>query len=556
MNIKQELSDLIYAALGRLTAETGLEIALPAFNIDSPDDANNGDFSSNVALISAKVFRKPPRVIAEGIAKYLILDGSAFDRVEVAGAGFLNFFCGNAYYADTVRKVLSERENYGRTDYGNGKTILVEFVSANPTGPMHIGNARGGAIGDCLASVLDFAGFGVEREFYVNDAGNQINKFGVSLEARYRQLKGEDIEITEDMYKGVDITDLAQAFIDSGEQADGDTLQQKLVAFGLPKNIVTLEYDLLKYRIEYDNWFRESTLHANNAAENVITKLIANGQTYEKDGAIWLKAKVLGADEDVVLKRANGIVTYIVPDIAYHYDKLVTRKFDIAVDILGADHHAYVARIKAALTAIGIENIERRLKIIIMQMVRLVRHGEDGEKEIVKLSKRSGKAITLSSLLDDIPIDAARFFFNLRDAGTHLEFDLDLAIDESAKNPVYYVQYAHARICSVIKRSAAEGQIYDENSELNYTAHAEKELVKKIAQFPDEITQAAVEYDPSRITRYVLALAQVFHKFYDICRIKGEPTEVVQPRLALCAAAKQTIANALGLLKVTAPEKM
>ena len=484
-----------------------------------------------------------------------MLDGTLFDRIEVAGPGFINFFLKPLWFGEAVNTVISSGADYGKTDTGNGKRVLVEFVSANPTGPMHIGNARGGAIGDCLASVLEYAGYDVEREFYVNDAGNQVNKFGLSLDIRYKQLFGSTEEMPEDSYHGQDIIDHAKAFADKyGDKymnVSEEERRKALVDYALPINIQGLEDDLLKYRIKYDTWFKESSLHESGKVTEIVQMLKDKGVTYEKEGAVWFRASDFGDDQDRVLVRANGVPTYFVPDIAYHYNKLVTRGFDKAIDILGADHHGYIARMKAALTALGVD--ADKLDIVIMQMVRLVRGGET-----VKLSKRSGKAITLATLLDEIPMDAARFFFNLRDPDTHLEFDLDLAIEESSKNPVFYVQYAHARICRMLGKFAEEGVTLGavSSDKLVYTDEAELAVIRKIAALPDTVNEAAASYNPSRITRYVYELAQLFHKFYDSCKIKGEADDVVTSRLALCTAVRTVIRNLLDLLKVDAPEKM
>ncbi|MCL2108797.1 MAG: arginine--tRNA ligase, partial [Oscillospiraceae bacterium] len=426
-------------------------------------------------------------------------------------------------------------------------------VSANPTGPMHIGNARGGALGDSLASVMERAGYYVEREFYINDAGNQVNKLGLSLDIRYRQELGEELEMPEDSYHGEDIIEHAKNYIalhgDKLLQIPEEDRRTELANYALPINIKKLEDDLLKYRIEYNTWFKESKLHEQNAPLKIVELLKEKGHTYEMDGAIWLKSSEFGDEKDRVLIRSNGVPTYLVPDIAYHYNKLVERNFDIAIDILGADHHGYIPRMNAALAALGIET--SRLKIIIMQMVRLTSAGET-----IKLSKRSGKAITLATLLDEVPLDAARFFFNLRESNTHIEFDLDLAIEESNKNPVYYVQYAHARICSIIRRLADENITCTFPQNLTFTEKAEHELIKKAASLPSEVIQSADELNPARITRYVLELAQLFSKFYEACRIKGEDEAVLQSRLTLCHAVKSVLSNALDLLKVDAPEKM
>lgn len=576
---KQQVKETVMNALGRLVAEGKIEaVPLPAFNVERPADVSHGDFSCNAAMASAKALRNNPRAIGQMIADAAVLDGTVFEKIEVAGPGFLNFFISPLWFNETVGEVISSGSDYGKTELGKGKRVLVEFVSANPTGPMHIGNARGGALGDSLSSVLQFAGYEVEREFYVNDAGNQIEKFGKSLSIRYMQIADgsksdviasygdddvcrkifedeENFPMPEDVYKGVDIIEHAYNFYkingDKFVNADEESRKSALVEYALPLNIDGLEKDLAKYRIVYDTWFRESSLHKSGAVKQIVDMLTEKGQTYEKDGAIWFKASDFGDDQDRVLVRANGIPTYFVPDIAYHYNKLVTRGFDKAIDILGADHHGYIARMKAALTALGVD--ASKLDIVIMQMVMLVRNGET-----VKLSKRSGKAITLSTLLDEVPIDAARFFFNLRDPNTHLEFDLELAIEESSNNPVFYVQYAHARICSILRRMEEEGTGYSNIpvSELNFNHPAELALIRHIAALPNCINEAAKDHNPSKITKYLCDLAQLFHKFYDNCKIKGEEENILQSRLSLCVATKTVFKNLLDLLKVDAPEKM
>ena len=576
---KQQVKETVMNALGRLVAEGKIEaVPLPAFNVERPADVSHGDFSCNAAMASAKALRNNPRAIGQMIADAAVLDGTVFEKIEVAGPGFLNFFISPLWFNETVGEVISSGSDYGKTELGKGKRVLVEFVSANPTGPMHIGNARGGALGDSLSSVLQFAGYEVEREFYVNDAGNQIEKFGKSLSIRYMQIADgnksdviasygdddvcrkifedeENFPMPEDVYKGVDIIEHAYNFYkingDKFVNADEESRKSALVEYALPLNIDGLEKDLAKYRIVYDTWFRESSLHKSGAVKQIVDMLTEKGQTYEKDGAIWFKASDFGDDQDRVLVRANGIPTYFVPDIAYHYNKLVTRGFDKAIDILGADHHGYIARMKAALTALGVD--ASKLDIVIMQMVMLVRNGET-----VKLSKRSGKAITLSTLLDEVPIDAARFFFNFRDPNTHLEFDLELAIEESSNNPVFYVQYAHARICSILRRMEEEGTGYSNIpvSELNFNHPAELALIRHIAALPNCINEAAKDYNPSKITKYLCDLAQLFHKFYDNCKIKGEEENILQSRLSLCVATKTVFKNLLDLLKVDAPEKM
>ncbi len=578
-----ELRELINNALGRLVAEgTAPAEPLPAFVIEIPADKSHGDFAANTAMVCARAFKMPPRKIAELIIEKIDLGGSVFERAEIAGPGFMNFFLSRKWFADTVANVLAEKDSYGRTDYGNGKRVLVEFVSANPTGPMHIGNARGGAIGDCLASVLDWAGFHAEREFYVNDAGNQIEKFGKSLSLRYmhicsekgqevlakaadteevcRLIYGEDgssddFPMPEDVYLGQDIIEHAKNYYDLHGSSLADVSEEErrkaLVDYALPINIAGLERDLKKYRIVYDNWFRESTVHAKNETKLVVDKLMEAGKAYEQDGAIWFRATDYGMDKDFVLKRSNGLYTYIVPDIAYHYDKLVTRNFDKAINVLGADHHGYVPRLKAALNALGVD--ETKLDVVLMQMVRLVRNGET-----VKLSKRSGKAITLVTLLDEIPIDAARFYFNLREANSQFEFDLDLAVEKSSQNPVFYVQYAHARICSMLRNLEAEGIAIPESADFTLlTDPREIELIRHIASLPHEIELAAKAYDPAKLTKYAIDLATLFHRFYDACSVKNAGSdELMNARILLSIAVRQTLRNVLTILKIEQPEKM
>ena len=552
-----QLREILLGSMGRLVASGAVPPEpVSDFKIEIPADKSHGDFATNAAMVCAKPFRMAPRAIAEKILEELVLEGTYFDRAEIAGPGFINFFLSPRWFAQVVNTVLEETGTYGRTDTGEGKRVLVEFVSANPTGPMHVGNARGGAIGDCLASLLGWAGYQVEREFYINDAGNQIEKFATSLEVRYLQLYRDGVELPEDAYQGMDIVEHAKAFAaENGDryvEADAKTRRDALVAYALPKNIEGLKRDLGKYRIQYDTWFRESTLHADGSVMEIVRKLRDSGYTYEQDGATWFKATEFGADKDFVLVRSNGIPTYVVPDIAYHYNKLVTRGFDKAIDVLGADHHGYVPRLKAALTALGVD--ASKLDVVLMQMVFVMRNGQ-----VAKLSKRSGKAITLVTLLEEIPIDAARFFFNLREANSHFEFDLDLAVEKSSQNPVYYVQYAHARICSLLRNLAEEGirpaELTGERMQ-QFTQPQEIELIRYIAMLPQEIDTAAKHYDPSRITKYTVELATLFHKFYDACTVKNAEPQLREARLALCAATRQALANALTMLKITCPEKM
>ncbi len=554
-----QLKNIIDGAFAAAMAQGTLPQAeIPAYVIEIPKDTSHGDFATNAAMVCAKTFRLPPRKIAEILTGCCDLTDSSFERMEIAGPGFINFFLNQCWFAQTVEDVLADGENYGRSDFGKGKRVNVEFVSANPTGPMHMGNARGGAIGDCLAAVMDFAGYEVTREFYINDAGNQIEKFANSLQVRYLQhFLGEDaVEFPEDGYHGEDIKQRVREFaaIHGGAYLHTSEEERKkaLVAYALPANVAGLKADLEKYRIQYDVWFSENSLHQSGAVKEALDKLTQLGCTYEKDGALWYKSSQFGCEKDDVLVRANGIPTYLAADIAYHYNKFAVRGFDLAIDVWGADHHGHVARMKGAMDAIGLDG--SKLDIVLMQLVRLMKDGQP-----YKMSKRTGKAITLTDLLEDIPIDAARFFFNMREPNSTLDFDLDLAVEQSSQNPVYYVQYAHARICSIIKNLASEGiqrrPVTQQECCLLATPE-ERELIRCLAQLPEEIIQAAKNYDPARVTKYVIDLATLFHKFYNVCRCKCEDECLMQARLALCAAVRQTIENVLALLKIDAPESM
>lgn len=550
-----------------------IESELPEFSIEEPADSSHGDFAVNAAMVWARALRNSPRKIAEAIVSNIDINDTYIEKLEIAGPGFINFYLKSSYYAAVVSDVLCKGEKYGCSDIGTGKKVMVEFVSANPTGPMHIGNARGGALGDTLASVLDKAGYEVTREFYVNDAGNQIQKFAGSLEARYLQLFDPEIEFPEDGYHGADIIERATEFKEiNGDKhlnCSSEERRQALVDYALPLNIAALKTDLEAYRINYDVWFRESSLYADGTLEKVIKHMKDSGLTYEKDGALWYKNAEFTAallkkqgksDADIeklelkddVLIRANGNPTYFAADIAYHYNKFHIRGFDTVINVWGADHHGHVARLKGAMDAIGESG--DKLDIVLMQLVRLVRAGE-----VVRVSKRTGKSITLKTLLDEVPVDAARFIFNSKEPSTHLEFDLDLAVEETSQNPVYYVQYAHARICSIL-RALENDNIkqrectLEELSMLN-TAE-ERMLIKHIASLTGEIESAARSYDSARITRYVYDLATLFHKFYNACRVKVDDEPLMQARLNLCIATASVIKVVLSMLKIDAPTSM
>ena len=571
---KEQIKSLIADAIVKAQQASLLPEAEPAeFYVEVPADRNNGDYSTNAAMVNARAFRLAPRRIAEIIAENAVIEGTYFEKLEIAGPGFINFFLSDKYYADILFEIGEDGENYGRSDYGKGRSVNVEFVSANPTGPMHMGNARGGALGDCLAAVLDYAGYDVKREFYVNDAGNQIDKFSLSLDVRYRQLCGEDIELPEDSYHGEDIIERAQQFRD----AHGDSYMSKsederrkaLAEFALPLNLENMRKAMEKYRIDYDLWFSELTLHNGGELKETIDILTKGGYTYEKDGALWYKNKEVQTEmllaagknqeyidklelKDDVLIRANGNPTYFAADIAYHRNKLEKRGFDKAIDVWGADHHGQDARMKGAMKAVGID--PDRLDILLMQFVRLVRDGE-----VVRMSKRTGKAITLVVLLNEVPIDAVRFLFNMREPGSLMDFDLDLAVEQTSQNPVYYCQYAHARICSIIAKLASEGRNARECTAeelMLLRAPEERELIRYLSTLGDVIIGAAKNYDPAKVTHYAVDLATHFHKFYNNCRVGVEDESLMQARLFLCICTRDTLKSILNMLKVNSPERM
>ena len=485
-NTQQQLKDIIRAAFDAAREAGEIPDSPPAeFTVEVPADTAKGDFATNAAMVNARTFRMAPQELAAILAARMDLSALPVDRCQVAGPGFINFFVTPGWYVDQVKDILEKGPDYGRSSYGGGQKVMVEFVSANPTGPMHMGNARGGAIGDVLAAALDWSGHDTIREFYVNDAGNQIEKFGKSLSARYRQLfLGEEaVEFPEDGYHGEDIRDHAKAYA----EAHGDSLmalaeeerKAALVAYALPKNIEALKRDLSTYRIDFDVWFLESQLHP-DAINAVIQKLEEKGAIYRQDGAVWYKATGFGGEKDEVLVRQNGIPTYFAADIAYHYNKFAVRGYQRVINIWGADHHGHVARLKGAMDAIGLDG--SKLDIVLMQLVRLMKDGEP-----YRMSKRSGRSITLADLIEEIPIDAARYFFNMREPGSSFDFDLDLAVKEQSDNPVYYVQYAHARICSILKNLAAEGIVPrtpgDGELELLSTPE-ERELIRRLGRLP------------------------------------------------------------------------
>ncbi len=545
-------------------------------SVDIPKDPALGDYATSFALAGAKALGQNPRALAQILVDHLELEGSYFDKVEIAGPGFLNFRLGSRWFGEVLHAIDAEGATYGSVDEGRGKKVMVEFVSANPTGPMHMGNARGGVLGDTLANVLSRAGYDTWKEFYVNDAGNQIHKFADSIHARYMQiiLGEEGFPFPEEGYHGEDIKELARAFYESHGDSYKDAPEEKwledMSKFGLKVNIPNMESDLGRYGITYDQWFYESSLHESGYVADTVALLTEKGWTYEKDGALWLNTTELlkekfiregktreQADKldlkDDVLRRQNGFYTYFAADIAYHRNKLSQRDFDTVINIWGADHHGHVARLQAALDGLGLDG-SHRLVVVLMQLVNLLQDGKP-----VRMSKRSGKAIALHDLLDEINVDAARYFFNSRHSNSPLDFDLDLAVRQDSENPVYYVQYAHARICSLLARLADEGHQVPKAEEVEaarYASPEEMALLKSLAQLPEEVRLAARDYDPSRINRYLLTVAGDFHRFYNANRILGEEPAVLNARLKLADATRSVIANCLGLLGVTAPVKM
>ena len=554
--MNQKIRELLLESYKACVAEGLLpEAELLPFDIEQPREAQNGDFSSNFAMKNVRVLRKAPQMIGNMLVEHLPACPE-IERAEVAGPGFLNFYLGGAYFTEVAKTAAALGGEYGKTDRLKGERIMVEFVSANPTGPMHMGNARGGVVGDSLGNVLSWAGAEVHKEFYVNNAGNQVALFGLSLYTRLQQLvHGEDyVEFPENGYHGDDIKVLAKTYLEAHPEAaeeSEEVVTPKLIAFGLENNIARMKSDLAKYKIHFDEWFLESTLHESGYVAETVKLLEDRGWMYEQEGAKWFKATEFGCEKDEVLVKANGFYTYYAVDIAYHRNKFEKRGFDRCIDVFGADHHGHTLRFKAAMAAIGQD--QEKLQFVLMQLVRLMKDGEP-----FRMSKRTGKSITLSDLLDEIPADAARFFFNLNRCDSAMDFDLDLALKQDNENPLYYVQYAHARICSIIRTMAELGVTYQggEVEASLYQSEEERALIRAVANFPEGIVGCAEQLETSRLTHYVMQVAGCFHSFYNACRIKGEAPAVRDARLTLCVAAKNTIANALAVMGIDAPEKM
>lgn len=550
--VKQQLKAEIVAAVQK--AQLAEENEIPMVVLETPKDKAHGDFATNIAMQLTRVAKKAPRQIAEEIVANLDKAKASIAKIDIAGPGFINFYMDNAYLREVITTVLQAGTNYGQTNYGNGKKIQVEFVSANPTGDLHLGHARGAAVGDSLCNLLAKAGYQVSREYYINDAGNQINNLALSLEARYFQALGLEKEMPADGYHGDDIIGFGKELADTyGDRFVHDSEEDRQGFFreyGLKRELEKIKDDLQQFRVKFDNWFSETSLYMNGNVEETLKVLKERGETFEEGGATWFRSTAYGDDKDRVLIKNDGTYTYLTPDIAYHKDKM-ERGFEKLINIWGADHHGYIPRMKAALQALGYD--KEQMDVQIIQMVSLFQNGEK-----VKMSKRTGKAVTLRDLMEEVGIDATRYFFAMRSADSHLDFDMDLAVSKSNENPVYYVQYAHARICSILRQGEELGLNYDESTDLSaIQSEKEYELLKKVGEFPVVVNDAADKLAPHRLTNYVFELAAALHSFYNAERvIDPEDKEKSTARLALVKAVQVTLQNALSLIGVSAPERM
>ncbi|GIN12896.1 arginine--tRNA ligase [Shouchella clausii] len=537
-----------------LQAELAIESEVPSVLLEVPKDKAHGDFATNIAMQLARIAKKAPRAIAEELVANFDREQAGIEKIEIAGPGFINFFLDNGYLRELIPQVLDEKDDYGRSEVGQGEKVLIEFVSANPTGNLHLGHARGAAVGDTIANIMEKAGYKVSREYYINDAGNQMENLAASLNARYLQALGEDKPMPEDGYHGQDIIDIAKQLVDEVGDAYRQLNEKERLAFmreyGLKKELEKIKQDLNAYRVEFDKWFSETSLYESGQVERGLQVLKDKNETYEKDGATWLRSTAYGDDKDRVLVKQDGTYTYLTPDISYHLDKF-DRGYDRLIDVLGADHHGYIPRMQAAIQALGYDS--DRFNVQIIQMVSLFQGGEK-----VKMSKRTGKAVTLRELMEEVGVDATRYFFAMRSPDTHLDFDMDLAVSKSNENPVYYIQYAHARVCSILRQGEELGVSYSANTDLSPIAsEKEYELLKAIGEFPGAVAEAATKQIPQRIANYAYDLAQALHSFYNVTRVLDiENKDLSAARLALMKATQMTIKNALALLGVEAPEKM
>jgi len=549
--VQAAIKQALYGAAvkgGLISEDQELDILL-----ETPKNKENGDYATNMAMQLTKLAKKPPRAIAEAIVANLDKTGTAIESVDIAGPGFINITINNDYLADVVKAALDQGDNFGRSTAGGMERVQVEFVSANPTGDLHLGHARGASVGDSLCNVLDFAGYKVQREYYINDAGNQINNLAKSVEARYFQALGVDKEMPEDGYHGQDIIEIGKQLADEFGDTYAKLSDEERFSFfrnyGLNVELDKLKKDLADFRVGFDNWYSETSLYANGKIDVALQKLRDNGHVYVEDGATWFRSTTFGDDKDRVLIKNDGSYTYLTPDIAYHEDK-IQRGFDKLINIWGADHHGYIPRMKAAIQALGYD--ADRLEVSVIQMVQLYK---DGEK--MKMSKRTGKAVTLRELVEEVGLDAVRYFFAMRSGDTHMDFDLDLAVSQSNENPVYYAQYAHARISSIL-RQAEEMQLSGEQADLRLLkAEKEVDLMKKLGDFPQEVATAAKLRAPHRVANYIQELAAAFHSFYNAEKVlDASNPELSSARIALITATRTTIANALKLIGVSAPERM
>ncbi|NMM55083.1 arginine--tRNA ligase [Paenibacillus aquistagni] len=547
--VKQAIEDAILKA-GLVEREQ-----LPVFVIEVPKDKTHGDLATNVAMQLTRIAKRNPRQIAEAIIENLETDSASIASAEIAGPGFINFRMKRDYLYDVIREAAERGSDYGRSSFGQGEKVQMEFVSANPTGSLHLGHARGAAVGDALCNVLDYAGYDVTREYYINDAGNQVMNLAYSIAARYKQALGQEAEMPEDGYYGEDIKGFAQELVEE----KGDSLlslpEEESVKFfrqyGLEKELAKIKRDLARFNVSFDSWFSETSLYETGEVIKALDALKERGEVYEHEGATWLNTTKYGDDKDRVLIKNDGSYTYLTPDIAYHRDKYA-RGYDKVINIWGADHHGYIPRMKAAMEALG--NDPDKLIVLIAQMVSLFQNGEK-----VKMSKRTGKAVTMEDLMDEVGVDAIRYFFTMRSMDSHLDFDMDLAISTSNENPVFYVQYAHARVCSIFRQAEEQSIVLKSFDEIDFTAlQAEHEfdLLRKMGELAEEVEVAAREFAPHRLIRYVYELASMFHSYYKAERVITEDANQTQARLALLGAVRTVLANVLRLVGVSAPERM
>ncbi|AHV95045.1 arginine--tRNA ligase [Paenibacillus sabinae] len=551
------VNERVIEAIADAIIATGLvqREELPVIVLEVPKDKAHGDLATNAAMQLTKIAKRNPRQIAEAIVEHLDLSKASIEKAEIAGPGFINFTLSKSYLYPVIALSLEQGDDYGRTDAGEGQKVEVEFVSANPTGSLHLGHARGAAVGDALCNVLDFAGYSVTREYYINDAGNQVANLSKSIEARYLQELGQPAEMPEDGYFGEDIKGFAKELVaEKGESLLEMTPGDRAAFFrtyGLEKELDKIKRDLGRFRVPFDIWFSETSLYETGEVLRALDELRDRGEVYEQEGATWLHTTKYGDDKDRVLIKNDGTYTYLTPDIAYHRDKYA-RGYDKMINIWGADHHGYIPRMKAAMASLG--NDPGKLVVLIAQMVSLF---QDGEK--VKMSKRTGKAVTMEDLMDEVGVDAIRYFFTMRSMDSHLDFDMDLAVSTSNENPVFYVQYAHARICSVFRQAEEQGIILPELSAIDYsklTAEHEYALLRKVGELPFEVALSAEGYAPHRLIRYVYELAALFHSYYKAERVITEDAAQTLARLALLGSVRQSIANVLRLVGVTAPDRM